>query len=176
MNLVDGNIKLRALEPEDLDFLFEMENDEDFWQISSTQAPFSKHLLTKYLANAHLDIYQAKQLRLVIDYQNKPIGFIDLFDFNPQHQRAGIGILIAKEYQNKGLGLQVLNLLISYAFNVLLLHQLYADIETDNTASIKLFEKANFKLVGIKKEWNFTKNGYKDEALYQLINKINVTF
>jgi len=176
MYLTKDNIRLRALEPDDLDFLFTTENDEDFWQISSTQVPFSKHLLAKYIANSHMDIYQAKQLRLVIDYQKQAIGFIDLFDFNPQHQRAGIGILIVKEFQNKGLGLKVLNLIVDYAFNVLLLHQLYADIETDNTASIKLFEKANFRLVGVKKEWNFTNNGYKDEALYQLINKINVTF
>ncbi len=176
MYLTKDNIRLRALEPEDLDFLFTTENDEDFWQISSTQVPFSKHLLAKYIANSHMDIYQAKQLRLVIDYQKQAIGFIDLFDFNPQHQRAGIGILIVKEFQNKGLGLKVLNLIVDYAFNVLLLHQLYADIETDNTASIKLFKKANFRLVGVKKEWNFTNNGYKDEALYQLINKTNVTF
>jgi len=176
MYLSKDNIRLRALEPTDLDFLYATENNENFWQISSTQVPFSKHLLSKYIANSHLDIYQAKQLRLVIDYKKQAIGFIDLFDFNPQHQRAGIGILIVKKFQNKGLGLKVLHLIVDYAFNILLLHQLYANIETDNIASIKLFEKANFKLVGIKKEWNITNNGFKDVALYQLINKTNITF
>ena len=41
MKTLQGNtITLRALEPEDLEFLFETENDESFWEVSHTQAPF----------------------------------------------------------------------------------------------------------------------------------------
>ena len=58
------HISLRALEPEDLEFLFQIENNESFWEVSHTQTPFSKFLLKQYLENAHLDIYEAKQLRL----------------------------------------------------------------------------------------------------------------
>ena len=97
-------IRLRALEPEDLQFLFDTENNESFWEVSHTQTPFSKFLLKQYLENAHLDIFEAKQLRLIIEEQNnnQPVGMIDLFDFNPQHRRAGIGILIHEEHQQKG--------------------------------------------------------------------------
>ena len=65
--LLGKNIKLRALEKEDLDFLYQIENNESFWQVSHTQTPFSKYMLKLYLENAHLDIYQAKQLRLIIE-------------------------------------------------------------------------------------------------------------
>ena len=42
------------------------------------------------------DIYEVKQLRLVIcvSENDKAIGFIDLFDFDPKNQRVGIGIVI----------------------------------------------------------------------------------
>lgn len=167
--LKSKNISLRALEPEDLAFLFQVENDTSFWEVSSTQTPFSKFVLKKYLANSHQDIYEAKQLRLIIEFKNKPIGMIDLFDFNPQHKRAGIGIIILKEFQNKGCANEALQLFIKYAFDVLQLHQVYANISTDNKNSIALFSKNNFLEIGIKKDWVYTNNQFKDEVLFQLI-------
>jgi diamine N-acetyltransferase len=168
--LETSNIKLRALEPEDLDFLFQTENNTSLWEVSNTTIPFSRYILTQYLANAHQDIFEAKQLRLIIQHQQKPIGMIDLFNFEPQHHKAGIGIVILQEYQQKGFANEALNIFIKYAFNTLQLHQLYANITTDNLKSIQLFTKNNFKLVGIKKDWIFIDHQYKDEGLYQLIN------
>ncbi|CAM1350198.1 GNAT family N-acetyltransferase [Tenacibaculum ascidiaceicola] len=171
--LTGTHIKLRALEPEDLEFLFQIENNESFWEVSHTQAPFSKFLLKQYLENAHLDIFEAKQLRLVIDKKStgKSIGMIDLFDFNPQHKRAGIGILIHPDFQQKGFASEALQLLINYCFTHLHLHQLYANITNNNTNSLHLFEKQNFKQIGIKKDWIFYNGTYKDELLFQLINE-----
>ena len=98
MEILKGkNIFLRALEPKDIDYLFSTENNEDFWEISNTSQPFSKHTLSKYLENSHLDIYQIKQLRLVIsDYNNISLGLIDLFDVDFKNLKAGVGILINK--------------------------------------------------------------------------------
>ncbi|MFC2110444.1 GNAT family N-acetyltransferase [Bacteroidota bacterium] len=175
MQTLKGNtVHLRALEPEDLQFLFDSENNEDHWEVSCTQTPFSKFLLEKYLENAHQDIYEAKQLRLVIasNKTSTPMGMIDLFDFDPLNRRAGIGILIEKEFQGKGIAKEALRLLISYAFHYLNVHQLFANITTDNKTSIALFESFKFECVGIKKDWIFANPNYKDEALYQLIHKI----
>lgn len=172
MQVLKGqHIHLRALEPEDLNFLFDTENDTSFWEVSSTQTPFSKNILEHYIANAHLDIYTAKQLRLIIaeNTTNLPVGIIDLFDFNPQHKRAGIGILMTTKHQQKGFASEALALLINYSFNTLSLHQLYANITTDNKKSLTLFEKLHFKKVGTKKEWIHTNNAFKDEVLLQLI-------
>jgi diamine N-acetyltransferase len=174
MNTLKGkNTELRALEPEDLQFLFDTENDESFWEISHTQTPFSKFLLKQYLENAHIDIFEAKQLRLIIEEKStkKQIGMIDLFDFNPQHKRAGIGILIHTKYQQNGFASEALALLIQYCFTHLNLHQLYANITSDNVKSSALFTKHQFKEIGIKKDWIFTNNTFKDEILYQIINE-----
>ena len=169
-NLIGKNISLRALEPEDIDFLFLTENNELFWEVSSTQVPFSKYLLKQYINNAHKDIYEAKQYRFIIcNTENVPVGMIDLFDFNPQHNRVGIGILLLPQYENKGYATETLELVIDYAFQYLNIHQLYANITSENKKSIALFEKLNFKLVGTKKDWIYTNKQYKDELLYQLI-------
>lgn len=170
ISLQNKHIKLRALEPKDIDFLFETENNTSLWEVSNTTSPFSKHILEQYILNSHLDIYQVKQLRLIIEHTNKAIGMIDLFDFEPLHQRAGIGIVITKEFQHKGYALYALQLTINYAFKQLHLHQLYANITADNKKSISLFKKVNFIEVGIKKDWIKNNKGFKDEHIFQLIN------
>lgn len=171
LTLKGEHIYLRALEPEDLDFIYVVENDERVWEMSSTQTPYSRFLIKQYLENAHKDIYEVKQLRLVIcSHDHATLGLIDLFDFNPMHRRAGVGILIAEnENRGKGYGAEALALMISYAKEHLALHQLYANVSEDNVTSIKLFEKQGFLKSGVKKEWNLINNTYKDEFLYQLI-------
>ncbi|MDB9830587.1 MAG: GNAT family N-acetyltransferase [Polaribacter sp.] len=166
-------MNLRAIEPEDLEFLFEIENNEAIWEVSHTQVPFSKYVLKQYLENAHLDIFETKQLRLLIEEKNTKnrMGMVDLFDFNPQHRRAGIGILVHPKFQKKGVASIALEMIIRYAFSQLNLHQLYANIITNNKQSISLFKKNNFVMVGEKKDWILSNGAFKNEFLFQLINE-----
>lgn len=173
LTLQGNSVYLRALEPEDLEFVYAIENDISIWDLSNTQTPYSRFLIRQYLENAQQDIYEAKQLRLAIckNEDFSTIGLIDLFDFDPKNNRAAIGIVIQQDKnRNIGLGSQTLELLINYAFQQLNLHQLYANISTENEPSILLFTSFGFERVGVKKEWNLEKGIYKDEALYQLIN------
>tara|TARA_B100000809_G_scaffold266760_2_gene331301 strand:+ start:36808 stop:37350 length:543 start_codon:yes stop_codon:yes gene_type:complete len=167
-------INLRPLEPEDLQFLYDSENDESNWKVSGTQVPYSKFILKNYIKNSHQDIYEAKQARLVIeDKKTKiPVGMIDLFDFDPLHRKSGIGILVLDQYQKNGFASEAIELIISYAFHYLNLHQLYANITTDNTGSVRLFEKFKFQLIGIKKDWIYHNQKFYDESTYQLIHAI----
>lgn len=172
-SLVAENITLRALESSDLDFLYQCENNVNNWIVSSTLVPFSKYTLEQYLINSQYDIYTNKQLRLIIQTnKNKaPIGTIDLFDFDPYHLRAGVGILIENTNQRqKGYATEALKLLIDYAFKHLNLHQLYCNILEKNTHSIKLFSNQGFQIKGKKKEWIKTPNGWENQLFLQLIN------
>ncbi len=174
ITLKGKNIYLRALEPNDLEFVYAMENDQSIWEVSNTQTPYSRFLVKQYLENAHQDIYEAKQLRLAIcqDEDFPALGLIDLFDFDPQNRRAGIGIVI--QYindRNKNIGSEALHLMIQYAFHNLNLHQLYANIATDNLASLALFTKFGFQEIGVKKDWTLVNGTFKDEALFQLLNQ-----
>ena len=130
MKLKGNQIYLRALEQKDLDFLYALENDTDVWEVSGTVTPYSKDVLQLYLDSAHRDIYDVKQLRLVIcSQEHQALGLIDVFDFEPNHHRAGIGIVILdKDQRNKGVGAEAITLLCNYLFEVLGLRQVYANI------------------------------------------------
>lgn len=174
ITLTGTTIYLRALEPEDLEFVYAIENDESIWEVSNTQTPYSRFLIRQYLENAQQDIYEAKQLRLAICRKGsfEAIGLIDLFDFDPKNQRAGVGIVIKRsDDRNRGIGKEALQLLIDYAFSQLQLHQLYANISQENVASIKLFTTFGFQCIGVKKDWVRTGHQFTDEGIYQLIHQ-----
>jgi diamine N-acetyltransferase len=167
------DIRLRALEPEDLELLYEWENNDSNWIISNTIAPFSKYILKRYLENSHKNIYETGQLRLMIDHipDNITIGTIDIFDFDPFHERAGLGILIANEvYRRRGYASMALTCLIEYCFKTLHLRQLYCNILANNNESMELFKKQGFIQTGQKKDWIRTQDNYLDEYFFQLIN------
>jgi diamine N-acetyltransferase len=166
------NIKLRALEPEDLELLYEWENDDIYWSISNTVSPFSRFTLKRYIENSHKNIFETGQQRFMIDHvkDNITIGTIDVFEFDPFHKRAGIGILIAnKSYRRKGYASMSLICLINYCFKTLQLHQLYCNILANNPGSINLFKKNGFIQIGIKKDWVLVDDGYVDVLMFQLI-------
>ncbi len=167
------DVRLRAIEPEDLELLYNWENNNSWWIISNTVAPFSKYTLKRYIRNSHKSIYETGQLRLMIDLisGNQTIGTIDIFDFDPFHNRAGIGILIAEEEQRrKGYASMALKCLTDYCFGTLQLHQLWCNILANNSESIELFQKLGFMQIGIKKDWVKTSDGYLDEYMFQLVN------
>ncbi|MDO7844958.1 GNAT family protein [Hymenobacter sp. M29] len=164
-------IHLRALEPTDLDFLYALENDRDIWGVSDTLAPVSRHELREYLVHAAADIYVVRQLRQVITTEigQIPVGVIDLFEYDPLHQRAGVGITILASERRHGYARQALGLLKKYAREVLRLHQLYATVGASNGASMRLFQAAGFRRVGTRRQWLRTPSGWADAVEWQCL-------
>lgn len=173
LTLKGDKIYLRALEPSDLDFVFELENDEQFWEMSNTQTPYSRFILKQYLDNAHKDIYEVKQLRLVISTLNdETVGLIDLFNCDFKNRKAGVGIIIShQDNRKKGYGKQALQLLTNYAFKQLNLHQIYCNISEHNENSLKLFKNEGFEVIGLKKDWHLYQGKFVNEYILQKINK-----
>lgn len=174
MLLENDIIRLRALEPEDLQILYEWENDTSLWIHGNTLTPYSKLALRQYISETQQqDIFQAKQLRLMAELKEggQIIGTVDLYDFDFHNSRAGIGILITESYRNSGYASQVLDIIHEYTNSFLSIRQLYAYIATDNTSSIRLFEKSGYKQSGVLKDWIRCGYLYKDIYIYQLIYK-----
>ncbi len=176
MFLKGNKVTLRALEPYDSDILYRWENNQALWLVSLTQIPFSKFILEEFVNSAHQDIYTNKQLRLMVNdnSRNETIGIVDLFDFEPQHARAGVGIYIHESKRNQGYALDCVELIKIYCFNTLHLKQIYAHVNTSNEASLALFTRAGFEKQGVKKCWNKTGlNTYEDVWFLQCIQQLD---
>lgn len=171
MNLEGTICRLRAVEPDDVEAMYRWENDPQVWGVSGTTAPFSRHMLARFVEQQQLDICQTRQLRLIIETrQGEAVGAVDLFDYDPWNGRAGVGILVhQKQHRGRGYASDALAILMTYCRSTLNLHQLWCNVSADNTASLRLFRNAGFTEAGIKREWQRTANGYADELLMQRI-------
>lgn len=172
--LESDRLRLRAPEPEDVDCLLAWENDPGVWLLSGSLAPFSRRQICDFVAEG-TDIYESKQMRLMIDRKLSPphsIGTLDLFEFDPFHQRAGVGILIGDlAFRRQGLAFEALTLLADYAFSYLGLHQLHAEIPAGNEPSLRLFRQAGYEPAGIRRQWLRTDRQWVDVHLFQLFHE-----
>ena len=169
------SVILRAMEPQDVDIMMIYENDVDIWPVSGTLVPYSRFTLDQFYKNAIQDIFTSRQLRLAIELiketsRGQTIGYVDLFEFDPQQRRAGVGILIGdSKERNKGHGTEALKLLCKYAMDILNVHQLYCHIDFENKVSHRLFEKAGFSSCGQLKDWIVFDGRWHDVTMMQLI-------
>ena len=170
MSTTKHNIRLRALEPSDLELLYLWENDPEVWRASGTLSPISRERLARFIEEQNYDLYATRQMRLIIEAEGVIVGSIDIFDFDPQHRRFGIGILIYQESdRRKGYAKEAIETVVEYGRNTLNLKQIWANIAADNIASIALFESCGFSKCAHRKEWINRGGEFIDEVEYQLI-------
>ena len=157
------------MEPEDLDLLYQIENDKNLWGVGATNVPYSRYVLHDYVANSSGDIYTDKQVRLMVNCQQQTVGIVDLINFSPKHCRAEVGMVLMPSYRGKGLGEPILRELEQYAKSVLHLPQLYAVIGVDNAPAIHLFEKIGYSAGRVLTDWLFDGTHYQDAVLMQRV-------
>lgn len=172
MLLENDILKLRALEPYDLELLYDWENNTEIWEVGNTLIPYSKYILHQYIENSFRDLTELKQLRLIIELKKsvpyQPIGTVDLFDIDFINQRAAIGILIADQNaRNKGYAHLVIGLMETYAQKHLNLAQIYCKISAENHISLSLFQSANYQITGKLLNWKKSANGMLDVFFLQ---------
>lgn len=157
-------IRLRKLEPYDLPFLYQWENDSSAWADSDTHNPLSRQDLRAYIESTTGDIYKDGQLRLMIcedspsmdDTQSQAsttLGCIDLFDFDARNRKAAIGLYVAPEARGRGIGQEAVRQLLRYVFDFLHLRMVYSVVGITNTASSRVFESMGFTPSATLKAW-----------------------
>jgi len=161
---------LRAIEPEDLDLLYRIENDTHLWNVSTTNVPYSRYTLHDYIANSSGDIYTDRQVRMMIENERREIvGIVDIVNFDPSNRRAELGLIIEEPYRHSGYAQSVLEQIADYAVSVLHLHQLFAFIDVTNEACVRLFRKFGYQESARLKDWLYNGREYHDAIVMQAI-------
>lgn len=156
------------MEPEDLDMLYNIENDSELWAAGLTNVPYSRYLLHDYIARTTGDIYVDKQVRMmIVGEHSQVVGMIDLTNFDPKHLRAEIGIVIMGEKRRQGYAQNALRQLLCYARSTLHLHQVYAVVDIVNKPAVTLFRKLQFEPSATLCEWLYDGSTYHDAILFQ---------
>lgn len=161
-------VRLRAMEPEDLDDLYKIENDMSLWNVGVTNVPYSRYMLHEYIASSSGDIYADKQVRMIIcGCGDEVVGIVDVTDFDPRHQRAELGIVVRRPFRGKGYAQATVEEVKRYAADFLHLHQLYVYVDCNNPAALEVFEKCGFVRSASLKDWLFDGSRYRNAELMQ---------
>lgn len=162
-------IRLRAMEPEDLDLLYRIENDRELWGVGSTNVPYSRYTLHDYIANSRGDIYADRQVRLIVETtEGVAVGMVDVVNFDPRHRRAEVGIVVEREWRRQGIATKAVALVAQHCRSVFHLRQLYGLASEANEASLALFRKLGFTQGGTLKDWLYDGERYQSAVLMQL--------
>ena len=163
-----SEVMLRAMEPEDLDWLYRIENDRELWDIGATNVPYSRFALHDFIAHSSGDIYTDGQVRLIIEtVDGEVLGIADVVNFDAKNCRAELGLVIDRPHRRKGYGRQALGQIEDYSLRILHLHQLYACISTDNHPSLSLFSSHGYRQVALLPEWLYDGKEYHPAVLMQ---------
>lgn len=167
--MLPSDVSLRALEPEDLELLYSIENDSYLWQFTSATAqPWSRYALKQYLAQQPADIYQLGEMRLVVEYNGEAVGLTDLTQFSPRHKRAQVSIALLRSHCGHGIGSQALQRLHSYAVEQLHIQQLYALVmRQSNPVSFQLFSHSGYEHIATLPKWHFDGTNFQDVEFMQ---------
>lgn len=161
-------VRLRAMEPEDLDMLYAMENDASVWAVGNTSVPYSRYVLHDYIASASNDIYVDGQVRLIVENaKGEVVGMIDLSNFSAAHRRAELSIVVRSDFRGRGYALAAFGRLAEHCKRILHLHQVYAVVEHDNAPSLAMLRRAGFTEGVALREWLFDGTDYKDARVMQ---------
>lgn len=159
---------LRAMEPEDLHLIYEVENDEGIWDMGVTNVPYSQYLLLDYISNATGDIYADKQVRLIVENEaHEAVGIADLMDFDPKHNRAELGIVIKKPFRKQGYGRASIAKIAEYGKKVLHLHQIFSFVAENNISSVRMLQESGFQKSTVLKDWLFDGKEYHGAYFFQ---------
>lgn len=171
MFISDKIISLRIAEPSDATLIYIWENDRSIWRVSDASAPLSLFQIEQFLQGTNnLTTDHQMRLMVVLNETNETIGTIDFFDYDSVHQRVSIGILIDNQHRDKGYGKRALQLSIDYLFTDVMVHQIFATVDSINTESLHVFKELGFENCGCRKEWIRTPNYYIDLYEFQLIH------
>lgn len=163
-------LRLRAMEPSDVELLYAWENDRSVWRVSGTMTPLSRERIAQFIAEQSYDLYATRQMRLIIEVEGVAVGSADIFEFDPYNLRFGIGILIyASEHRRRGYARAAIEQLKEYGRESLGIHQIWAEVAADNAASIALFEECGFEVCGRHREWLRRGEEFIDQLDYQLL-------
>ena len=167
--LSDGKYRLRAPEPEDLDVLFNMENDSSIWMVSGNAVPYSRYQIKKYIQQSQHDFYTDRQIRFMIvrEADSAVLGSVDLTDIDPYNGRAEVGIALLSDFRGQGIASAILKIVSEYAKRILRLRQLFCLVPADNETSFKLFSSNGFSESGRLSQWLVHEDAYSDVLILQ---------
>ncbi len=158
---------LRSLEINDAKEIAKYINDEELKEYLSNIFPFNTFMeeeLIKRVSQKSNDVYFA------IEADGTVVGTTVLYEIDYISRRSEFGVAIYnKNYWNKGIGTEVLKLMLKYGFEVLGLNRIMLRAFEENKRMIAVAEKFGFIFEGRERQGRIFKGRSSDIIIMSLL-------
>jgi len=171
--LETDRLVLKSLSAEDLDFIYQHFSNPDIYRFLVDEEPIS----TRAQAQSIIDFYSEPTGKtfnrwvLVLKSVGRPIGTCGYHQWEKNHHRAEIGYDLEKSSWRQGLMTEVLEIVIDFGFEKMLLNRIGAMVHPENEASLRLLESLNFQKEGLLRDYYFQNGKFYDHWLLTLLKK-----
>ena len=166
---------LRAIERDDLSDLLRWRNNPDLRKFFREYRELSSEQQLSWYENTVLKDDWVRMFS-ILNYDKKLIGACGLCYINWVDRSADFSIYIGHNniYIDEDIAIDVSKTLISYAFEELNLHRVWAEIYDFDAKKVKMFDILGFELEGRHKETHWSEGQWHDSLFYGLLNKEKV--
>lgn len=143
------------------------------WEPLRSEGFFSEAFQEKSLELDEYAMDRGEMYRFwMFTQENELIGTVAITNIiRGVFKSAYLGYKLSEKYARKGFGLEAVKATVKFAFDVLELHRLEANIIPRNIASIHLITAAGFEFEGCSKAYLKINGRWEDHSRYALINK-----
>lgn len=165
---------LRALSTDDADEMFLLRSDPDLMKYIPRPLATSLEDIHQHIEMMTEMVRKNEGIIWAITYRentNLLLGTIGLYRINVENSRAEVGYMLLKEYQNKGVISETMDIVLGYAFKHLNFHSIQAVIDPSNIASENVLIKSKFKKEAHLREYEYFDGRYWDSVIYSILKR-----
>lgn len=166
-------ISLRWISRDDVDALYRIFSNEEVMRYWSTPPLTDRDAAVDLLQDIHDGFGRQSMLKwgIALRADNALIGTTTLYNLDLGNRRAEMGYALSRDHWRRGYMREALQALLTYAFEVLDLRRIEADVDPRNTASIQTLERLGFQREGFLRERWEVNGEIQDALFYGLIRR-----
>lgn len=164
-------LSLRWITADDLDDFFAIYSNPEVMRYWSTPPLPDKNAASKIISEIRNGFERHELLKWGIARRSddRLIGSVTLFHLDFDHRRAEIGYALGRDSWGKGFMGETLTAVLNYAFEVLELHRIEADVDPRNAGSVRTLERLGFQREGYLRERWQVSGEIQDAYFYGLL-------
>lgn len=110
------------------------------------------------------------ELAVVLKEEDLLIGGCGIRVSNPDIMEGNIGYCLNRNFWGKGYATEAARTLLTYGFETLNLHRIYATCDPENKASVRVLEKIGMSLEGRHRENLRIRGEWRDSLIYAILD------
>ena len=169
---MESRVYLRALEPDDYKTSIKWRKDDEIWGMLGGAKYFvSEAYEKKWVEDS---IFNSKEIKLAVceKESNKYIGNVYATNIDLINRSCTSHVLIGEhDFWNRGFASEAYRLLLEFLFYERNINRVQAFVLESNVASMKMHQKAGFKIEGTLRKSVFKNGKYQNQKILSILKE-----